>query len=58
MDMEQDHPQRRQFEPTPVKPVLVDPCKAQLLCMFDKLDNRGQQAVLACAAFHLRYPKG
>lgn len=48
---------RRKFEPAPVVPMLVDPCKAQLIGMFDKLDNRGQQAVIACAAFHLRYPK-
>lgn len=53
----EEKPNRRQFEPAPVVPMLVDPCKAQLIGMFDKLDQRGQQAVLACAAFHLRYPK-
>lgn len=57
MDIKQDPPQRRQFDELPVKAVLVDPCKAQLIAMFDKLDQRGQQAVITCAMFHLRYPK-
>jgi hypothetical protein len=35
----------------------ANPLRAQLLGMFDKLDARGQQAVIACAVFHLRYPQ-
>lgn len=53
----EENKNRRQFESAPVVPMLVDPVKAQLIGMFDKLDQRGQQAVLTCAAFHLRYPK-
>lgn len=48
---------RRQLDKAAPTPMLVDPVRAQLLHMFDLLDQRGRDCVMSCAANNLRYPK-
>lgn len=38
--------------------VMADPRIAHAMAIFCQLDSRGQEAMINCGVFHLRYPKG